>query len=320
MEKVDVAVNILGKPWNTALSLLSLVDKSGDKIGKIWTQFEPVGIKYDTWNPYLIVHYLREKGFDCVAVQPDKWLAREAVGEKELESWDTRSRIRYETAFERTRAKYLLIIHNDIFVLKDLIGPMLANIGDAFSIGQVGQCWNCPASKPSVTKKVMNRAPCERERYWEFKPNADELRGLYAEARAQGIFARPYDAENFKGEFSERPWPLPECRINEWAWMINMEKARPLAVPYGDAWPQGAYRLCAGISLDIGSAFFRDLSARGLLARHMDLSPYMKHWVGTGKNTPMRYAKVEDNAKRLVEKHYPQFIAWAESKASGGNS
>ncbi|MDE5831627.1 MAG: hypothetical protein K2H64_01330, partial [Desulfovibrio sp.] len=161
MEKVDVAVNIFGKPWTAALTLLSLIDNSGERIAKLWTQFEPVGMKYDRLNPYLIIDYLREKGRDVVVSQPAKWVAREAVDEDFLKSAENRLALRYGAAFENSDAKYLLLIHNDILVFKDLIGAMLANIGDSFAIGQLGQCWNCPAAKASITEKIMKCPPCD---------------------------------------------------------------------------------------------------------------------------------------------------------------
>ena len=317
MEKTDVALNIFGKPWSTALSLLSLIDKCGPNVGKIWPQFEPVGSKYDTLNPYLILKYLTEKGYNVSPSQPERWLELQPPSEDMLKSFESRSCIRYENAFEKSDAKYLMLIHNDVFFIKNLLEALLKNIGDAFIIGQLGQCWNCPASKESITSKIMNCPPCSPDAYQDFKPTIKQLRGLYAEAKTQGIFARPYDADNFNGEFEQNPWPLPECRVNEWACLINMDKIRNYCVPFGDAWPPGAYRLCAKNTLDIGVPFFRDLHQKNFRAKNFNIKPYLRHWVGTGKKTPIKYAQVEDNSKLLVEKYYPEFINWL--KAEGKN-
>lgn len=310
MPGIDIAMNIFAKPWRTALSLLSLTDKCKAHIDTIWLQYEPVGSKYDTLNPYLIVRYLTEQGFTIQCSQPDRWLAREAATKEFLEDSERRSCIRYEHAFENSTAPFLFLVHNDVFILRDLLGALRDNIGQAFAIGKLGQCWNCPASHESITRKVLNRERCTPEAYLEFKPTAGQLNMLYKEAAAQNIFKRPYDEDNFKGEFSDKPWPLPECRINEWACLINMNLVKNLCIPHGSAWTPGAYRLCAGHNLDIGVAFFRDLHARGLVAKNFDIDPYMKHWVGTGKNTPIRHVKAEDNARRIIEKHYPKFMAW----------
>lgn len=311
----DVAMNIFAKPYQTALSLLSLLEHSGSRIRRLWLQFEPFGSKYDSADPYAITRYLREKGSDIVVSQPRQWLAREPVGEEILRDPEKRRGIRYWDAFVNSDADFLFVSHNDVFIYKDIVGALLENIGDAFVIGSLGQCWNCPASKKELMRDVLNRESCTPGAYLDFLPTSEELRRLYAAARERGIFARPYDEDNFSGEFAENPWPLPECRVNEWACLVNLKKTRPLTFPRGPAWPFGAFRAYANHNLDTGSAWFRDLHREGLRAKNFDIKPYLKHWVGTGAKSPGKYAKAEDNAKRLLEKYYPDFIAWARSHA-----
>lgn len=310
VEKVDVAINIFAKPFQTALAILSLLDKCGRHVGTLWLQYEPVGCKLDTLNPYAIVEYLVKKGIACQLSQPKRWLARKALTNDRLQSPEERSCIRYEHAFERSTRRLLFIMHNDIFVLRDLLGKMKENLGDAFALGQVGQCWNCPAANAGIMRDVLGQRPCTPDTYQEFRPTHEHLCRLYAEAHARGVFARPYDSDHFRGEFERQPWPLPECRVNEWACLINLHKVRPLSVPCGEAWPPGAYRPCGECNLDIGTPFFRDLHAKGLYARHFNLHTYIDHWVGTGNNTPARYAYSEDRAKSLLKKYYPDYTAW----------
>lgn len=311
--KIDVAVNIFAKPFRSSLALLSLVRQCGPHIGKLWLQFEPVGIKYDQIPAYCIYEYIRENDLaQCEASQPEIWLAREAADEALLRDKKRRMNLRYECAFENSKAPLLFLMHNDIYLIKDLLGPMRQVMGDAFAIGHVGQCWNCPAANAGLMAEVMGSPPCSSATYLDVRPDHKQLLALYAKAREKDKFCRPYKLDT--GEFAIRPWPLPECRVNEWACLINMEKARPLTIPHGEAWPPGAYRACGEFNLDIGVAWFRDLHAKGAAARHFDIYPYLKHWGGTGKNTPMRYAKEEDKALRLLRRHFGAFVDWVEKK------
>lgn len=82
----------------------------------------------------------------------------------------------------------------------------------------------------------------------------------------------------------------------------------------GSILPPGAYRQCGPIYLDIGVEWFRGLHKRGLRARHFELKPYLKHWVGTGKVTPKQYLLAEENALKLLRRHYPGYLDWLAKK------
>lgn len=312
--KVDVAMNIFAKPFQTSLSLLSLIKNCKERIGKIWLQYEPVGSCYDKLDPYLIIEYIKEK-FDiaCNASQPDFWLDLEAADPDKLYDKNYRMAIRYQYAFEHSTNKRLFVMHNDVVILKDIIGDMNAQIGDAFAIGQIGQCWNCPANNSELALQVLNCPPCSPGRYSEFKPSYAQLCELYKLAREKNIFVRPYD-EGFEGIFDKQPWPLPECRINEWTCLIDLEKVQPTHLPYGDDFPFGGYLKCGPVNLDIGVAWFRDMHARGFHAKHFNLKGYIKHWVGTGNNTPHRYAINENNALAILRRNYKDYLNWLEEK------
>ena len=58
-EKIDVAINIFAKPYQTALSVLSLLKHSGRHVGNLWLQFEPYGSQHDIVNPYAVALYHR---------------------------------------------------------------------------------------------------------------------------------------------------------------------------------------------------------------------------------------------------------------------
>lgn len=309
--KADVALNIFAKPFQTALSLLSLTKWSGSHIGEIWLQFEPMGSRFDSLPPYYIAEYLSSVlNYTVHISQPDKWLKRQSVTLEELSDPALRSSVRYQTAMSQSTARFLFITHNDVFILKDIIGDMLQKIDGAFAIGPLGQCWNCPASREDVTQKTMGCAPCSPLRQLEIRPTWEQLGELYATARRLGHFVRPYDENGFSADFRRQPWPLPECRINEWACLLNLDMSR--SVP--DNFPFGAFKDCGGHNLDTGVAWFRSMYAAGYQARNFDISKYLRHWVGTGHKRPVSYAYSEDRALGLLRKYFPAFVKWLENK------
>lgn len=314
-ERVDVAVNIFAKPYQTALSVLSLLKESAPHVGTIWLQYEPMGSRFDSVSPYVVARYLQEDlRWPCRVFQPDFWLAREPVDETRLGDTGYRMGIRYQYAFERSESRKLLLMHNDVFVFRDALGDMLAAMGDAFAIGHLGQCWNCPAHDTKVVRDVTGGGACSPGRYGEFRPDAATLRRLYAHARELGIFVRPYD-EGFADGFDQQPWPLPECRVNEWFCLLDLERTRPCCAPFGPALPPGAFSACGTCNLDTAVPWFRAMHAQGFHARHFALEHHLRHWVGTGNKTPRRYALAEDNARRLLQRHFPDYMAWLQRVA-----
>lgn len=317
-EKLDVAVNIFAKPFQTSLALLSLLKHCDAHIAKIWLQFEPFGSRFDTIPPYFIATYLQDKlGANCNIFQPRFWLARQPPVRSRLEDVDYRQSIRYQKAFEESTAKKLFVMHNDVVILKDILGVLKREIGDAFVIGQLGQCWNCPANNEEITRKVMGRERCVPESYQTFKPDMEQLARLYEEARMNNVFVRSYD-DGFRELFATQPWTLPECRVNEWACLINLEKTRPLTMPFGSAAPFGAFQQCGSLTLDTAVAWFRAMHSRGLHAKHFNLKSYVFHYVGTGNKSARNYSINEDRAKRELKRQFPEYLTWLE-KASGKN-
>lgn len=311
-EKIDVAVNIFAKPWQTSLSVLSLLRHSAAHVGTIWLQYEPVGSRHDKVSPYRVAEYLTNVlHWPIKTSQPDYWLERNVVDPAKVSDPKYRMGIRYQNAFENSKTRRLFLMHNDVFFFKDLLGDMAREMGDAFAIGQLGQCWNCPASRTQLTRRVMNSPACAPARYDEFRPTFEQLQSLYQRARREGIFVRPYE-DGLEEDFKEQPWPLPECRINEWACLIDLEKTRPHTIPFGTALPPGGFRFCGDHRLDLVVAWFRQMHALGMHARHFNIYTHMRHWVGTGKKTPLKYVHAEDNARRILEKHYPEYVNWLE--------
>ena len=315
--RVDVAMNIFAKPYQTALSLLSLLQFSGRHIDRIYLQFEPQGSMFDPAPPYAIAEYLGDLGIWIVNYQPKYWLHLDPVEPARLDDPEYRLSLRYQHAFEHTDKQYLFVLHNDVLIKRDIVGAMLDGIGDAFAVGQIGQCWNCPASNEILVQdsRCADFA-CSPERYRDFRPDFEGLKRLYALAVERGVFVRPY-WEGWETHYAADPWPLPECRVNEWGCLVDVAMTRPLVRPQGDILPFGGYEPCGKICLDIDVVWFRELNRRGLYARHMDIRPYLTHWIGTGNNTERKYLQAEHNARRILEKHFAPFVGWCRARGNG---
>jgi hypothetical protein len=307
---VDVAINIFAKPRATSLSLLSLLRFSGRHIDRLYLQFEPYGSNFDRASPYEPAKYLRESlGDRVIIIQPDYWLGLRAPEREKLGDSAYRLGIRYEYAFEHTDKKYLFILHNDVLIKADIIGALLGKIGGCFAAGSIGQCWNCPAGNAETARTAGFPAPCTPDSYREFRPDFAGLEALYDAALKTGRFVRSY-RQGWEGHYRDCAWPLPECRVNEWGCLVDVEQTRPLVIPQGCILPFGAFEQCGAICLDTAVSWFRDLHRRGLSACNMDLRPYLTHWVGTGKMSAYSYTKAEDNAGNLLRKGFPDFVTW----------
>ena len=312
--KADIALNIFAKPYQTAVALLSLLKFSAERVGRIYLQFEPAGSRYDTEPPYAVAEYLRERGQDLEIFQPEIWIECDAVDEMRLEEPAYRLALRYQWAFERTDKRYLFITHNDVMFKRDIIGAMLEKAEGFFALGPLGQCWNCPARRADLVKEAgLGERACAPERYVEFQPDLAGLERLYASAREKKVFVRPY-REGWAVHYSGRAWPLPECRVNEWACLVDMELTRPLTRPQGGTLPFGAYEPCGSQTLDISVPWFRELSRLGLKAGHFAVDEYMLHWGGSKRIRRDLYHKAEMEAMTVLRRGFPDFVRWCGEK------
>ncbi len=310
MEMCDVAVNIFAKPYQTSLSILSLLKMCRQHIRCLWLQFEPAGSRFDNISPYTIAWYLKETGLVPMRIfQPEIWFDCRVAERSRLSEDAYRFGLRFEYALEQSDARFLYLMHNDVFILKDVLGAMLQAIGDAFAIGPLGQCWNCPASSETVTRSVLQRAPCTPTTYMSFRPGFTELAALYARADTLNLFRRSY-TDGLDPHFLQQPWPLPECRVNEWSCLVNLEKTRAYTIPFGEALPIGAYEQCGSHTLDIGVSWFRSMHTHGLRAAHFSTDGWLRHFIGTGNKSQFRYTQGEERAKKLLSRYFPAFMSW----------
>ncbi|MCE6989336.1 hypothetical protein [Dyadobacter sp. CY323] len=252
---VDVAVSAYGKPYQTAVTLLTLMKHSGQWIDKIYFVEEKK-------QPEIVSYKFLYKIFTgrIIRYKPLFWFAYDRIGTKLRRIGVYRRAIRYQYAWEKTNKKYLLLIHNDMYFKDDLVGQYLMNIGDHTGIGKVGQCWNCPAH---------SAGRCSGENYLQYRPDYNEI--MEMSAQYPGPRSPVYEAYIDRNT----PWPLPECRLNEYVSMINIKKARPATAPFGKATPIGSNN-----AIDTGVEWFRDVSRMGHTFRHFDYEPYATHsWV-----------------------------------------
>jgi len=310
MERCDVALNIFAKPYQTALSILSLLANCREQIQTIWLQFEPAGSRFDTTSPYAIAYYLRDElKVPCVIFQPEIWFDCDVAEYKRLHEDAYRLGLRFEYAMEHSPSRLLFLMHNDVFIQRNLLAAMIQEMGDAFAIGPLGQCWNCPASSTSLMAQALQRPPCRPESYATSQMPYKELSSIYALADSTKHYKRSY-SDGLAECFQDQPWPLPECRINEWACLLDLTKTRPLTLPEGAALPVGAYAQCGSHTLDIGVAWFRAMHAHGLRAKHFATEGWLTHWVGTGHKSRLRYTQAEEHAKGLLQRFFPHYLTW----------
>lgn len=294
-DKVDCIINVCKKPFQTTLALLSLNRYSGKYIDKIFFIEENLQNDPEKSSSALIKNRLPNLEYYI----PKYWLWTNPIDVKRLGEDEYRSSIRYQYGWEKSNKDFIFITHNDCIYHDDIIGAFLKNIGDNIAIGSIGQCWNCPAF---WTKK------CNSNNYWNYRPSFVELSALYETVEPpSGHTKRPYHIPKFHEQFKNNPWPLPECRVNEWCILINLAIARDLTVPRGIALPFGAMVDGGrGTSvLDIAVGWFRDISIKNFRCKNFPIYDYMHH---TGGHLSMfnfsLYRENENNALKILRTQF----------------
>ncbi|GAB7078511.1 hypothetical protein [Megalodesulfovibrio paquesii] len=298
--KVDVLINVCGKPYQTALALLTLERECGQHIDTIYFVEENTATRQvdaDMGRHGYILEALRHK---IVHFIPPQWHYCFALEPEKLQETAYRHSIRYQYGWEMTDKEHILIIHNDITFHGDVIGAMLNAIGDHAAIGHVGQCWYCPAAFAGL---------CDSTRHMEYRPSFRELADLYKRTDPPpGSVKRAYQLPRWHTMFVQQPWPLPECRVNEWCALVNMKLARRLTIPQGRVTPFGAIVNVGKQILDVGCQWFRELHLRGHHCAHFDISPYAYHDVPpTGQPTLLDQGRYLDREQAALERLRTEF-------------
>ena len=207
-----------------------------------------------------------------------------------------RRSVLFQSAWEATDKPFLFITHNDVLYRGDIIGAMLERIEGHIAVGLVGQCWNCSAHYAGV---------CDPDRFMQYRPSFTEwlrISTLHPGARS----------DQYEWVMDpRRPWPLPECRVNEWSMLVDLQKAKPATMPYGPAIPLGAV-----FGVDVGTRWFHDVITAGHRVRHMEIAPYAHHaWASSsgGGNPALAdkaiYDREEDVARSYLAEHFPDHLA-----------
>ncbi|MDR1855719.1 MAG: hypothetical protein LBR22_00950 [Desulfovibrio sp.] len=315
-ERVDATVNIFGRPYQTAISLLSLLKCSGRHIDVLYLQYEPKGSQYDLEPPYAIARYLEESKYNIVLHQPKIWIEIDVADVSRMGDAEYRQAIRYQYAFEHTDKRLLFILHNDVMFRRDYVGHLMEAIPGFFAAGPLGQCWNCPASREDLVRAAgIPQKACTPETYLDFRPTPDQLKRLYDAAAETGFPVRRY-RNGLASDYGTNAHPLPECRVNEWCCLVDVGATRGLVMPEGPILPFGAYAACDGDDLDLSVVWFRELHRRGLRARHAPCDKFVKHWGGNFRMSRKDYDRAESDARAILKKGYPEFVEWCRDNGS----
>lgn len=307
--KTDVCMQAFGKPLQTALALLTLHQFSGAFINKMFFVIEPAAPKYDNRS----LNGLNGIVPSMHSFTPAIWNGLDELDPDRLKDEKYRHSIRYQYGWETSDADFLLLLHNDVVFKDDIVTPFINNIGANVGIGAIGQCWNCPAHNRAVTRRTnINKGnPCKPENYDNCSCSFDQLKEAYRISHLLKLPLRWKAEDALQREYEKRPWPLPECRLNEWCGMINLGKARKLTVPYGTGRPFGAYLP----GHDLGVAWFRDMNHAGLRFAHMDIKPYVEHNPGHKALFDEKlYFERENQAARLIKTMYPEKVEFLRER------
>ncbi|MCF0051622.1 hypothetical protein LXM25_16255 [Dyadobacter sp. LJ53] len=298
--QVDVGIAFYGKPYQTIVTIKSLIQHSGQYIDKIYISRERRQPHNDYIGIFKVVDYFRnDPNVRLVIHYPYHHLGLGVIDlqrAKNDTSW--RQSIMYQYALETTKKNYLCIMHNDMLFHDDMIGIMLQQMTtgpeNLIGIGSIGQCWSCPAGSDWANK-------CNPHVYEDFVPTyqeAMEITEAYATPRQQ------IQKNVISGG---RVHIMPECRLNEYCAMINVESYRRETIPDGDI---GCYGGNWG-GVDNATVWSHDVYQKGYRFKHLRLEDYTRHapFDSTSSGTQANdnrdlYLRSEANAREYIENNY----------------
>ncbi|GAA4438986.1 hypothetical protein GCM10023091_20520 [Ravibacter arvi] len=292
MKKVDVCVNYYGKPYQTAVTLLTLWKHSSRHINKIFLVIEKIQPYYQYHVIPLLKYYLRN--LPVTYVYPRYFYYAGNPDESWLTDPEKRYGLKYQYALEHSDQQYLFMTHNDCLYEEDLLGNMLqkATEKNVAGIGLVGQCWNCPAFKAQL---------CDSTRFENFIPSRDQLKELVDK------YNPPRAEIHYKLIGEGLIHPLPECRLNEYACLINVPLYQQNVVPKGDVLPFGG----SWHGTDWGAIWFHSMVNKGYRFINFPFEPLMKHAPFSANGSGHRadsendlYNSTEDDAKAYLTAHH----------------
>lgn len=266
MNKVDVIIQVYGKPWQTLCTIESLMTHCKQHIDKIYLLEEtkhPFNdnvdeiFKYD----YPIIHHKYENFVNIYGIKSK---------DVPLEN------IRHQFGIENSDKKYVFICHNDVLFQGDIIGEMLNKIEEYVGIGEIGQCWNCP---------LKHIEKCSGETFNNVNITWSDLKQLKL----------PHIRTRIDNLDKDIPKLMPECRLNEFACLINREVCIKEGRPYFGEFDE-----------DSGTAWFKSMYKKGYKFKDYRKNYIHAYWSGGigGHETEQKekiYWETENNAKNYFK-------------------
>lgn len=280
--KVDVAINYFGKPYQTLLTIESLLEHSGEHLDVIYLIKEPQQPRADEDMGMLTRRFADR----LIVFTPARYLGWGTVSVRAVrKDEELRRSVRYQYALEETDKRYLFVTHNDVLYTADLVGELLRAIqaGPHAGAGSIGQCWNCPASTAGL---------CDGDRYAELK--LSYVAALRLTLRFPSPRTHPWLID------PRRPIPLPECRLNEFACLLDVGMYRRDTMPLGSSPPFGFFD-----RVDTACAWFRSMVLKGYTFANVRINDYCVHRAGhPDLFDPGAYERKETAARVVLAERY----------------
>ena len=152
--------------------------------------------------------------------------------------------------------------HNDVFYTGDLIAELLRRMQEApyAGAGLIGMCWYCPAATAGM---------CDPSRQEELR--LSYLQAVWLCLRVKSHRSRPRLIDR------QFPMPLPECRLNEFACLLDVDACLRETVPSGGSPLFGSND--GGV--DTGMGWFHSMVNKRYRFANVDIWDYCHHGHGS---------------------------------------
>ena len=268
--KIDVCINVYGKPWQTLCTLKSLIKHSGHHIDQIYLIKENV-------QPYSENIDFIFKSFEnliiYIPIKYEFWSVSTSITNEQ-----DRYTIRYQYGLEKSDKKYIFLTHNDVLYTGDVLSGMLSKVAGMAGVGEIGQCWNCPASHAGV---------CSGEKFYDWQPTYEDVVNL----------PLPYLRTTKELIDKKFPKPLPECRLNEWACLLDRE----ILIKEQNYQDKNSIFGLAN-AIDIGCAWFKYMTIRNHRFMHHNENYIHGYWAKNAGHPTLKdeaaYQLAEEGAKK----------------------
>ena len=280
MNKVDVCIIYFGKPYQTIISILTLLKYSRLHINKIYITVEKKQ-PFDTYGDIFKVVQAVKSQVSIDLFYPQYFYDLDTLDyERVKNNTDYRWSIPYQYALENAEMNYLFIMHNDMVFHHDMIGemlPVLTQNGKMAGTGSIGQCWSCPASFAGL---------CNGFKFQKYVPDKAAAISLHDK------YDTPRKEKDIEVLETGRIHPLPECRLNEYACLIDLEIYRSTTLPdagnvcFGGNW---------GFTADLGTGWFHQMVNQGYQFQHFILEDYAIHSMFNPAGQGIQAYTKEDN-------------------------